>query len=71
MKKLILLLSLVLVGCSSDEITNIPLNSLRKICIEGVIYYNSHSITPAFKPDGTLYTCETQEVAIKETVVIK
>lgn len=66
MKQLIIiLLVIVLVGCGKNgEYTNgnIPPLSIRtEKCFNGVVYYNTgQGIAPAFKPDGSLYTCENK-----------
>lgn len=34
----------------------------EEICLKGVTYYKGHmSLAPAFKQDGTLYTCEVDK----------
>jgi hypothetical protein len=47
------LLCLCVAGCNLDY------NENDTTCIRGVEYYRTgHQLAPAFKPDGTLYTCE-------------
>lgn len=66
MKKLIIIISaVVLVGCgSSGEYTGREIHTMSLMvekCFNGVVYYNSgQGIAPAFKPDGSLYTCENK-----------
>lgn len=62
-QKLIIILSaVVLVGCgSSGEYTGREIRTMSLMvekCFNGVVYYNG--IAPAFKPDGSLYTCENK-----------
>lgn len=56
MKITVIILALFLVGCDEGKYSGTNSN-LPEMCINGVVYYNSHGITPAFKPDGTLYLC--------------
>lgn len=57
MKKILIMSILLLVGCTSQP-DGKPF-SVDEICIKGVVYYNSgYKLAPAFKPNGTLYTCE-------------
>lgn len=58
MNKLIAIACTVVVlgGCSKPD--GRPA-FVEEICIKGVVYYSSgYQLAPAFKPDGTLYTCE-------------
>lgn len=71
MKKLIsLVLLMLLTGCDSKvQINELgksehmnSRNTFNRVCLQGVIYYeNTKRLAPAFKPDGTLYTCNTKE----------
>lgn len=46
----------VLGGCSKPD--GRPA-FVEEICIKGVVYYSSgYHLAPAFKQDGTLYTCD-------------
>jgi hypothetical protein len=49
---------LIIVACGIFD--SVGVQSVE--CIKGVQYYNySYGFAPAFKPDGTLYTCATTE----------
>jgi len=62
MKYLLIIFSFVLSGCAptAGKYTDgNPGFFGREICKSGVVYYtNGQGIAPAFKPDGSLYTCE-------------
>ncbi len=48
-----------LAGCSEGLLSPEGRFGLDEYCLKGVVYYTSHNqIAPAFKPDGTLYTCK-------------
>lgn len=65
-------LSIVVIGCSSEHIIHqYSIKNMSKICIEGVVYYVGSGYAPAFKKDGTLYTCESEEVVVRDRVIIK
>lgn len=61
MKKLLAIIAgvVVLSGCTDPNTGIRATESIR--CIKGVEYYASgYRLAPAFKPDGTLYTCENK-----------
>lgn len=67
MKRIYMVLVVTLVvGCTPEPekhgkyTNNAPLPGVmyEEACLNNVVYYNSsHHLAPAFKPDGTLYTC--------------
>jgi hypothetical protein len=59
-----LILIFALAGCLPP--TKITYTGYETECIRGVVYYNSgHRLAPAYKQDGTLYTCDEAE-ALKD-----
>ncbi len=51
-------IALLCVGCERQS--DGKSYSTRDECIRGVVYYESgYKLAPAFKPDGSLYTCDT------------
>jgi hypothetical protein len=65
---MICILSLVALGCAdyekdirTDHDKFIDRIAGMEVCLKGVVYYNGNNrLTPAFKPDGSLYTCEVK-----------
>ena len=58
--------SILLAGCvPTPEGSNV---SVREGCIKGVTYYyTGHKLSPAFKPDGSLYTCDLNKIQIEDS----
>lgn len=57
-----ILITILVIGCAPQtpgKYTNKQLpGMLLETCINNVTYYESnHQLAPAFRPDGTLYTC--------------
>lgn len=52
---------LAVTGCNDKRETFIDGNSWpSEMCIRGVVYYTfGHGKAPAYKPDGTLYSCDS------------
>lgn len=62
MKTIITVITLLLMTACSDIIREPDerriVNDYREICLNGVVYYSGHyRLTPKFKPDSTVETC--------------
>lgn len=64
MRYLFLTLLILIASCEDDKgYKTAPAwgSVVNEKCVKGVIYYNAYNrMAPAFKPDGTLYTCDKQ-----------
>lgn len=60
-KMLVITLSLLLGVAACSDQPDGKSWGMKERCISGVIYYyDADKLAPAFKPDGSLFTCDTQ-----------
>lgn len=60
-KMLVITLSLLLGATACSDQPDGEFWGMKERCIKGVIYYSyGYRLAPAFKPDGSLFTCDTQ-----------
>lgn len=58
MNKLLVLLGMFMLTACSPQADGKPW-AVKEQCIKGVVYYTTgYQLAPAFKPDGTLITCD-------------
>lgn len=61
---IVLIIMTLIVGCGGQgEYTKFKGSGIfAEKCINGVVYYfQGHGMAPAFKPDGSLYTCNNNK----------